>query len=90
MTTTFTMRMDQKKKKAAEDLFDELGLGMSAAINLFITEALAFQGIPFAIRRRTEKEQEMFAAMKEAKRLAADPKAKRYDNIDELFSDALK
>lgn len=90
MTTTFTMRMDQKKKKAAEELFDELGLGMSAAINLFITEALAFEGIPFAIRRRTEKEREMFAAMKEARRLASDPKAKRYDNIDELFSDALK
>ena len=36
------------------------------------------------------KEREMLAAMNEAKRLTADPKAKRYDNIDELFSDALK
>jgi DNA-damage-inducible protein J len=90
MTTTFTMRMDRKKKKAAEELFDELGLGMSAAINLFITEALSYQGIPFSIRRRDTQKREMLAAMKEAKRLTADPKAKRYDNIDELFADALK
>ncbi len=32
----------------------------------------------------------MLAAMKEAKRLTADPKAKRYDDIDELIADALK
>ncbi len=90
MTTTFTMRMDREKKKAAEKLFDDLGLGMSAAINLFITESLSYQGIPFSIRRRDAKEREMLAAMTEARRLTADPKAKRYDNIDELFADALK
>ncbi len=90
MTTTFTMRIDKKKKEEADKLFNELGLGMSTAINLFLSEALAFQGIPFEVRRRGAKERDMLQAMQEAKRLAADPDARRYDDVDELFADALK
>jgi len=33
---------------------------------------------------------ETLTAMAEARQLAADPGAKRYDDIDELFNDALK
>jgi DNA-damage-inducible protein J len=90
MTTTFTMRIEKKKKAEAEKLFNELGLGMSTAINLFLSEALAFQGIPFEIRKRDATEREMLAAMDEARRLVADPNAKRYDNVDELLADALQ
>ena len=59
------------------------------------------QGVSFeafaldAIRRAApaqagEGERATLAAMAEARRLAADPDARRYDNIEELFADALK
>ena len=46
--------------------------------------------IPFELRRKGAKNQEMLDAMAEAKRLSRAPHAKRYTDVDELFSDALK
>lgn len=90
MTTTISTRIDKHKKQQAEELFAELGMSLSTAVNLFISEAIAYQGIPFEIRRREAKINETLAAMAEARQLVADPQAKYYDNVDELFSDALK
>ena len=90
MTTTISARIDAKKKKETEELFAEFGMSLSTAVNLFINEAIAYQGIPFEIRRRDARERETLAAMAEARQLAADPGAKRYDDIDELFNDAPK
>jgi DNA-damage-inducible protein J len=89
-TTTISARIDSKKKKEAEELFAELGMSLSTAINLFINESIAYQGIPFEIRRRNAKPRDMLEAMTEARAIAADPAAKRYDDLDELFADALK
>lgn len=90
MTSTISARIDSEKKRQAEELFAEFGLSLSTAINLFINESIAYQGIPFELRRRGAKNQEMLDAMAEAKRLSRDPHAKRYTDVDELFADALK
>ena len=90
MTTTISARIDRQKKRQAEELFAELGMSISTAVNLFINEAIAYQGIPFEIRRREAKKDETLAAMAEARQLVADPKAKNNDNVDELFRDAMK
>jgi DNA-damage-inducible protein J len=90
MTATISARIDADKKRQAEELFAEFGLSLSTAINLFINQALSYQGIPFELRRKSAKDQEMLDAMAEAKRLSRDPRAKRYTDIDELFADALK
>lgn len=90
MTATISARIDSEKKRQAEELFAEFGLSLSTAINLFINQALAYQGIPFELRRTSAKHQEMLDAMAEAKRLSRDPAAKRYTDVDELFADALK
>ena len=89
-TTTISARIDSKKKKEAEELFAEFGMSLSSAIYLFISEAISYQGIPFEIRRRNAKKRDMLEAMAEAKSIAADPAAKRYDDLDELFNDAQK
>ncbi len=90
MTTTISTRIDKQKKQQAEELFAELGMSLSTAVNLFISEAIAYQGIPFEIRRREAKTNAMVAAMAEARQLVADPATKYYDDVDELFRDALK
>ncbi len=46
-----TIRMDETLKKQADELFSDLGLSLSAAINTFIKQAVREQRIPFEITR---------------------------------------
>lgn len=43
------IRMDDDLKASADVLFDELGLNMSTAVNMFVKQAVRQGGIPFAI-----------------------------------------
>jgi DNA-damage-inducible protein J len=72
-------------KREAEDLFADLGLNMTGALTLFVRQAVRNQSIPFEITRRPNTE--TIAAMKEAERIAHDPEAKGYTNLDTLFAD---
>ena len=64
-----TVRVDKDIKKQAEVLFNDLGLNLSSAINMFLHQAIADQGIPF----KTVKKQEMqYAARSELVKAAED------------------
>ena len=52
MTTTITARVDSEKKRQAEEIFNDIGMTLSGAINVFINEVVMYQGIPFSLRRR--------------------------------------
>lgn len=43
------IRMDEQLKKAADELFAELGLNMTTAINMFTRQAVRQQKIPFEV-----------------------------------------
>ncbi|MEL7625069.1 MAG: type II toxin-antitoxin system RelB/DinJ family antitoxin [Clostridiales bacterium] len=43
------IRIDDDLKNRAEDLFEELGMNMSTAFNIFLRQTLRQGGIPFAI-----------------------------------------
>lgn len=45
-----TIRVDDETKQKADILFDELGISMSSAINVFLKQAVRYGGIPFEIR----------------------------------------
>lgn len=47
--TSITIRMDEKLKKQAEELFDEMGLNMTTAITMFTKAVVRQQKIPFEI-----------------------------------------
>jgi DNA-damage-inducible protein J len=47
--SNLTIRIDKRVKSEAERLFAEPGLNMSAAINLFVRQALRQRKIPFEI-----------------------------------------
>ena len=53
MTTTITARIDSDKKREAEAIFNDIGMTLSGAINVFINEVVMYQGIPFQLRRRS-------------------------------------
>lgn len=46
-----TIRMDEKLKDQAEELFRDLGLSLSTAMTMFAKQAVREQGIPFEIKR---------------------------------------
>ena len=85
-TTNISIRMDKDLKVAAESLFEELGMNLSTAFNIFVRQSLREGGIPFVISEgRPNKE--TVAAMLEAERIAKDPSVKGYTSVDDLFAD---
>ena len=53
-----TIRMDEKLKLQSEELFKDLGLSFSAAINMFIKQSVREQRIPFEIKRNVTRFQQ--------------------------------
>ncbi|MBO5246223.1 MAG: type II toxin-antitoxin system RelB/DinJ family antitoxin [Eubacterium sp.] len=85
-TTNISIRMDKDLKLAADSLFEELGMNLTTAFNIFVRQSLREGGIPFKITEG-KPNQETVAAMLEAERIAKDPSVKGYTSVDELFAD---
>lgn len=85
-TTNLRIRMDSDLKAQAEELFNALGMDLTTAFNIFVRQSLREGGIPFSVKMERPNK-ETAAAMLEAERVAKDPAAKGYTNLDELFAD---
>lgn len=78
------IRMDENLKKEADNLFSELGLNMTTAINMFTRQAVRQGKIPFEISLNSYS-QETVQAMEDVnnnKNLS-----KTFDSVDELMRD---
>jgi len=49
-TTNINVRVDRELKRKAETIFNELGLNMSTAMNMFLRYSVRYGGIPFDLR----------------------------------------
>lgn len=49
-TTNLNIRVDEELKHKAEAIFNELGLNMSTAMNMFLRYSVRYGGIPFNLR----------------------------------------
>ena len=69
---TIQIRIDAKIKREARKTLNELGLDMSSAIKLFLTNVVNRQGIPLDLRTENgftiDQEQTMIKETKEAKK----------------------
>lgn len=54
-TTTVSLRTDKKTKEEATELFRELGMDMSTAINLFLRQSIVNNGLPFTPTRESRE-----------------------------------
>ena len=88
-TTTINIRMDRDLKEQADALFQELGLNLSTAFQIFVRQSIREGGLPFEVRL-DQPNKETMAAMLEAERIARDPNVKGYTDLDELFEDLKK
>lgn len=62
-----TVRVNKDVKKQAEILFNDLGLNLSSAINMFLRQAIADQAIPF---KPTKKQEMKYASRSELMKAA--------------------
>lgn len=49
------LRIDDKLKAEATDIFEKLGLDLSTAIRIFLTRSVEERGIPFTMKLDTER-----------------------------------
>ena len=85
-TTNISIRMDTELKAEADALFEQLGMNISTAFNIFVRQAVRDGGIPFKVSLCQPKK-ETIAAMLEAEKIAKDTSVKGYKNLDELFEE---
>lgn len=63
---TMTIRTNSEVKKTAAGLFEDLGLDMSSAINMFLRECIRKDGIPFEVSRKEIPNRKTRRAIKNA------------------------
>lgn len=82
-TSNLNIRMDKDIKEQADQLFNELGLTMTAAVNLFLRASIREQGIPFSLKL-DKFNKETIEAIEEGRKIAKDSNVKGYHSVDEL------
>ena len=51
MASTIQIRVDDDLKSKSDQLFKDLGTDTTSAIRMFLTQAVAYNGFPFEIKR---------------------------------------
>jgi len=83
-TTNISIRIDNELKKQADALFEELGMNITTAFNIFVRQSLREGRIPFDITIHNPNKKTV-AAMIEAERIAKDSFIQGYIVMDEHF-----
>lgn len=77
------IRIDSEVKKQASELFGELGMDISSAVNIFLRQCIMRGGLPFSVEVPQYSERTI-EAMKEARRISRDPSIPGYNSMEEL------
>lgn len=85
-TTNINVRVDKELKRKAEAIFNELGLNMSTAMNMFLRYSVRYGGIPFDLRLDTPPNDETRAAIDDVNNNRN--MSKTFDSVKDLM-DAL-
>jgi len=84
--TRISIRMDDKLRKEADLILEELGLNMSTAVNIFVKQLVRQGGLPFtptletsraAENRRRDRLDSLLSFAAQNKRIESDYKFKR-------------
>lgn len=87
LTSTINVNVPKNVKDEATALFNNLGLNMSTAINMFLKRSISERGIPFEIKELTPSN-EFKEAMQELDYMEKHPEEyKSFNNVDELMED---
>lgn len=82
-----SFRVDKDLKKQADDLFRKLGMNTSVALNMFLTQSVREQSIPF-IPSMEIPNARLISAMEEVEAIESGKiKAKKYKSFEEALKD---
>lgn len=82
-TVPTQIRIDSKIKREANDLFGELGIDMSSAVNIFLRQCVMRGGLPFKVEV-PQYSDNLLDAANEARRISRDSSIKGYTTMDDL------
>lgn len=82
-STNLNIRTDKAVKDQAEAIFNELGLNMTTAVNMFLKTVIRQNGITLDLRLDVPNETTA-SAIEEGRKLMNDSSAPRYSSMDEL------
>ncbi|WP_374124824.1 type II toxin-antitoxin system RelB/DinJ family antitoxin [Leptotrichia hongkongensis] len=82
-----TINIDEETKKEAQELFKDLGMNLTTAINIFLKQAIRERGLPFYVGQAKYKD-EVYQAMKDAEQ--GKNLSKGYSDVEEMFEDILR
>ncbi len=85
-TVPTQVRIDEELKRQSMELFSQLGIDMSSAMNMFLKQCVMRGGLPFAVEIPQYKT-EVLEAMEEARRLSRDSNTKKYVSFAEALED---
>ena len=85
-TVPTQVRIDEELKKQSTELFAQLGIDMSSAMNMFLKQCVMRGGLPFAVEV-PQYRAEVLEAMEDARKLSRDLNAKRYSSFAEALED---
>jgi DNA-damage-inducible protein J len=83
-STNLNIRTDKQTKIMSEKIFEELGINMTTAINIFLREVIRENGIPFSLTLKPN--QITLDAMAEADRIAHDKNVPGYTDMESLIA----
>lgn len=84
-STSMSFRVDKDLKKESDKLFKKLGLNTSAAINMFLSQSVREQAIPFNVQSEVPN-RKLRKALKEVEKYEKGKiKLKGYDNMTDLI-----
>jgi DNA-damage-inducible protein J len=91
MTTTLSIRLDQNLKRDSQKVFKKLGMDISSATKIFLTQVVNTESIPFKIRTVNGFTPEFeLDILEELKDIKDNPQNyKKYKSGKELVSDIL-
>lgn len=80
-----SFRVDKDLKKEADELFKKLGLNTSVALNMFLSQCVREQAIPFTVTTEVPNSK-LLEALDEARKIANNEiKVKGYNDISEFM-----
>jgi len=83
------IKIDPELKEQSQALFESFGLTLSAAVNMFLRQAVREQAIPFRVGDPLPNA-ETIEAIQEVKRMKANPGlGKTYSNVDQMMEELL-
>lgn len=82
-TTNLNIKTDRSVKEQSEQIFSDLGLNMTTAVNMFLRATIRENGIPFDLKME-KPNRVTVSAIEEGRRIASDPSVKGYKDMNEL------